>query len=85
MKKGHFTDNEMSIAKEYFNTYLDELEESESRMINEIFMQEILNQQSLMERIKVMNKVKKQEITKVFKKINMDTVFLLEGVKHEDN
>ena len=37
------------------------------------------------ERLEKMNKVKKQDITKVCKKIRMDTVFLLEGVKNEDN
>ena len=31
------------------------------------------------ERIEIMDKVKKRDIIKVFKKINMDTIFLLEG------
>lgn len=32
-----------------------------------------------------MNKVTKQEIIKASKKIGMDTVFLLEGVKNAEN
>ena len=83
MKKGHFTDEDIQIAKEIYNTAMDELEESDNRMIGEVLSEEVLGLDPLEERIKKMNKVRKQDIVKVCKKINMDTVFLLEGVKHE--
>lgn len=81
MKKGKFTDKDIAIAKEYYNTAAEEVEESEQKIINEYLSQEILGIEPLSERVKIMNKVSKKEIIKVCKKINMDTVFLLEGGK----
>lgn len=83
LKKGHFTDKDIETAKEFYHTSLEEIEENDSRMISEVLTSEILNQDSLEGRWERMQSVKKQEIVKVFKKINIDTVFLLEGVKHE--
>ena len=83
MKKGKFTDKDINIAKEYYNTACEEVEESEHKIINEYLSQEILGIEPLEERVKIMNKVTKKDIIKVAKKIEMDTVFLLEGVKDE--
>lgn len=85
LKKGHFTEKEIEIAKEFYHTSLEEIEESDSRMIGEVLSSEILNQDLLEGRWERMQSVKKQDIIKVFKKIEMDTIFLLEGVKHEKN
>ena len=83
LKKGHFTEKDMDTAKKFYHTYLEEVEESENRMIAEVLASDILDQDPFEERFEKMDKVKKQDIIKVFKKINMDTIFLLEGVKHE--
>lgn len=83
MKKGKFTEKDIEMAKEYYNSAVDALEESESRIINEFLQVEILGLEPIEERRTKMNKVSKQDIIKTFKKINMDTVFLLEGVKNE--
>ena len=85
LKKGHFTEKDINVAKEFYHTYLEEMEESENRMITEILSSEILKQDPFEERFQKMEKVKKRDITKVFKKLNMDTVFLLEGEKHEED
>jgi len=85
MKKGKFTDKDIEVAKEFYHTAQEEIEENEYRIINEYLAQELLGLDPMKERLDKMNKVTKQEITKAFKKINMDTVFLLEGVKHEEN
>ncbi len=85
MKKGKFSEKDIQIAKEFYNTAADEVEESEYRMISEVLMQEVLGLEPLKDRVKKMNQVSKSEIVKVCKKINMDTVFLLEGVKNEEN
>ena len=71
------------MAKEFYYTSIEELEEDEYRIIAEFMMEEILGLPPIVERLKKMNKVTKKEIVKVYKKITMDTVFLLEGVKHE--
>ena len=83
MKQGKFNDKDISIAKEYYNTACEEVEENEYKIINEYLSQEILGTEPLEERVKIMNKVTKKDIIKVIKKVNMDTVFLLEGVKDE--
>lgn len=85
MKKGKFTEKDIKIAKEFYSSAAKEVEESEYRMIHEVLMQEILGIEPIDIRAKKMNQVTKQEIVKVCKKINMDTVFLLEGVKNEEN
>jgi len=85
LKKGHFTDKDIEMAKEFYHTSLEEIEESDNRMIAEVLSSEILNQDLLEGRWERMQTVKKQDIVKVFKKINMDTIFLLEGVKHEED
>ena len=84
MKNGKFTDKDINIAKEYYNTACEEVEESEYKIINEYLSQEILGIEPLEERVKIMNKVTKKDIIKVTKKIEMDTVFLLEGVREDE-
>ena len=52
---------------------------------DEILKEEILGIEPLKERIELMKKVRKQDIVRVCKKINIDTVFLLEGGNYEEN
>lgn len=85
MKKGKFTTKDIDIAKEYYNTSIEEVEESLGRIIGEYLSVELLGIDSYKEREKIIKKVTKREIVKVCKKINMDTVFLLEGVNDEEN
>lgn len=85
MKKGKFTDKEIDVAKEYFSTALDELEESENRIIDNYLMMDLLGIDSIEERKKLINQVTKDEIIKVAKKVEIDTVFCLEGIKDEGN
>ena len=53
--------------------------ESPSRIINEVLTEEILGVEPLSERVRKIEKVTKKDIMRACKKINMDTVFLLEG------
>lgn len=85
MCKGNFTDRDINMAKEYFNTALEELEESESKIINNYLMMELIGTDTIDVKREKMNKVTKEEIIKVAKKVNIDTIFLLEGVKDEGN
>ena len=79
--KGKFSEKDITIAKEFYNTSAEEVEESEFRMINEVLSEEILGLTPINERVAKMNNVTKVDIIKACKKIRMDTVFLLEGVK----
>lgn len=85
MKKGKFDKTDIDIAKQFYNTSLESIEESEYQIINEYLFEEILGIDSIEIRREKMSKVKKQEIVKAIKKISIDTVFLLEGVKHGED
>ena len=79
MKKGKFTDSDINVAKEFYKTSEESLMESPSRIINEVLTEEILGVEPLSERVRKIEKVTKKDIMRACKKINMDTVFLLEG------
>ena len=85
MKKGKFKDADINKAKEFCYTLLEELEEDEYRLISEYLVRELLKLDPLEERFKKISKITKKEIVKVAKKINIDTVFLLEGVDYEED
>ncbi|MBQ9019411.1 MAG: insulinase family protein [Bacilli bacterium] len=85
MKKGKFNEDDISSAKEELINYLEGLDEDEGRMINEVLTEEILESDDIKTRINTIKKVKKSDIVKAFKKVHMDTVFLLEGVLDEEN
>lgn len=79
MKKCKFTDSDINVAKEFYKTSAESLMESPSRIINEVLTEEILGVEPLSERVRKIEKVTKKDIMRACKKINMDTVFLLEG------
>jgi len=79
MKKGDFTEEDLKKAKELFHTSLDELEESPTRIINAYYMMELLGIDDIKTRREKMDKVGKDEIIAVAKKVKIDTVYCLEG------
>lgn len=85
MKKGKFSDSELSNVKEEMINALESLEEDEGKLIGEVMSSEILGLEDVKTRIQEIKKVKKSDIVKAFRKVHMDTVFLLEGVLDEEN
>ena len=85
VKKGKFTDNDIEIAKELYNTAINTIEESPNNLINEYLTERIIGFESYKERDQIMSSVSRREIVKAFKKIKMDTVFLLEGDYNEED
>ena len=83
MKKGRFTDSDIDIAKQYFETAYDEVEESPSSVLDIYMMKDFIGTDDLEIKRIMTNRVTKKEIIKVAKKIKMDTVFMLEGDKNE--
>lgn len=79
MKKGTFTEEDIRKAKELFHTSLDELEESPTRIINAYYMMSLLGIDDIKTRREKMEKVTKEEIIAVAKKVKIDTVYCLEG------
>lgn len=85
MKKGKFSEKDLNFAKEFYSTVQEEICENEHRLINDSLSRLILGLDPLEDRVAKMNKVTKQDVVKVSKKIGMDTIFLLEGVKCEED
>ena len=85
MKKGKFTDEEINIAKQYFETAYDELEEDPNAVIDLYLSKMYLDSDDLDVKRKNIMKVTKSELVKVARKIHMDTVFELEGDKDEED
>ena len=85
MKKGKFSEEDISSVKEELISSLESIDEDEERMINYVLSSDILEIDDVKTRIENIKKVKKSDIVKACKKIHMDTVFLLEGVLDEEN
>ncbi len=83
MRKGKFTEKDLKIAKEYYLTAIDEMLENEMSIIDNYLMMELLGTDDIETKKEKMLKVTKKEIVKIAKKIKMDTVFCLEGIKNE--
>ena len=83
MKNGKFSDSDISVAREYFLTALEEVLENPDRIIDNYLMMELIGTDTIDVKKEMIKKVTKEEIIKVAKKIKLDTVFLLEGVKDE--
>ncbi len=81
MKKGKFSEEDIDKAKEFYSTSLDSMVESQDNIIDFYFMMDILGLDDLETRRKKMQEVTKSEIIKVAKKVKMDTIYCLEGVK----
>lgn len=79
MKKGKFTDDDINNAKEELINALESIDEDENAMINDVMSSEILELDDIKTRINNIKKIKKSDIVKAFRKVHMDTVFLLEG------
>ena len=83
MRNGKFNDSDISIAREYYLTALEEVYESSDRIIDNYLMMEIIGTDEIDVKREMIMKVTKDEIIRVAKKVKLDTVFLLEGVKDE--
>ena len=79
MSHGTFTEEDINKAKELYQTAIEEIEESESEIIESYYMIELLGVDDIETKAKKMKEVTKEEILAVSKKVKMDTVYLLEG------
>lgn len=79
LKKGKFTEKEIQTAKQLYGTAIDSIEENPNNLINEYLTEQIIGFENYKERQEIIKNVTKKEIVSVFKKIHMDTIFLLEG------
>ena len=80
MRWAKFTNKDINIAKEYYLTNLEEILESPSNIINDCLVSDLLKLDSIDKRREMITKVKKSDISKLAKKIKLDTIFYLEGL-----
>ena len=85
MKKGKISEEEIRVAKEYFCTALDEVEDSPTQILDNYYMMELIGTDTIDEKRRNIMKVTKEDIVRVAKKVKMDTVFFLEGDSNEKN
>jgi predicted Zn-dependent peptidase len=84
MRWGKFTNKDLNIAKEYYQTSLDDIMENPNGIINDCLVSDLLKLDSIDKRREEILKVSKNDIVKVAKKIKLDTIFNLEGLGVND-
>lgn len=82
IQKGNFTDEEIEKAKAKYITLVDEMYDYPSQIISYYYAAEIMDSDLPEKRKEQVDKVTKEDIISVSKKIYMDTIYLLGG---EDN
>ena len=83
MKKGKFTEDDINVAKEFYKTALDDIEDNETQIMEDYFLSKTIDTDTIDIKRQKMKEVTKDEIIAVAKKIKIDTVFLLEGDQNE--
>lgn len=84
MQKGNFTDEDLQAVKVTYMNSLKDLEDSQSNILNLYESHEYLNFDLIEERKKEIEKITKQDIIKLSKKIHLDTIYLLGGNDEEN-
>ena len=84
MEEGDFKDEDIVIAKNNYLTLLKEIEDNENAIIETYLAKDLLNLGDIEERKQMIEKVTKEDIIKVAKKVKIDTIFLLEGNKEDE-
>ena len=84
MEEGTFKDEDIVIAKNNYLTLLKEIEDNENAIIETYLAKDLLNLGDIEERKQMVEKVTKEDIMKVAKKVKIDTIFLLEGNKEDE-
>ena len=84
MEEGIFKDEDIVIAKNNYLTLLKEIEDNENAIIETYLAKDLLNLGDIEERKQMIEKVTKEDIVKVAKKVKIDTIFLLEGNKEDE-
>lgn len=85
MEKGLISDEEINAGIITYKNTFKEIEDNQFSIINAYTSCEYLDYDPIEKRTKEIDKVDKESIMKVAKKINMDTIFLLEGEQNEED
>ena len=85
IKKGKFDDDKFVSAKETLITAIKASLDSPMGIITNYYAKTLVGSKDALERIKIINKVTRKDIVNVSKKINLHTMFILEGQDEKDN
>ena len=78
MQDGNITEKEIKDAKQFINAGLNLINESSENMIEYTFDKELYNEEIDIEKYrKNIQKIKKEDIVEIAKKINIDTIYFL--------
>ena len=80
MEKGNFTEEQVDTARENYISLLNEIYDNPDAIIETYVAKDLLNIGDIEERKEEVLKVTKKDIINISKKINIDTIFLLEGI-----
>lgn len=84
MENGNFSEQSIENAKNIYITRLNEILDDQDAIIDTYTAVDALKMGDIEQRKKDILTVTKEEIVNISKKINIDTVFLLEGVKEDE-
>ena len=79
MEKGLFDEDDITAAKATFISSFESIMDNPNSIISTYVSHEYLDYDLTEDRIKNINKVDKDMVVSVSKKIHMDTIYLLEG------
>jgi predicted Zn-dependent peptidase len=79
MKKGNITEEELSKAKEYYLSTIDEMLDNPSQIIGIYFSMDKIGLDDIEKRKEIIKNIKIEDIVKLSNKIFIDTIYLLGG------
>lgn len=85
ISKGKFDDNQLESAKETIISSIKASMDSPAGIINTYYAKILVDSLLFKERIENISKITKEDIVELSKKININTLFLLEGETNENN
>ena len=85
IKKGNFPDDKFESAKETLISAIKASLDNPMGIITNYYAKTLVNSPDVEERIENINKVTKEDIVNVSKKVNVHTMFILEGEDEKDN
>lgn len=84
MEKGDFSEEDIEKAKQLYITAIEESMDSPNQIMESYYMIDMLGTDDIETKRKKMLNVTKEEIVKVAKKIKIDTIYLLEGTRSDE-
>ena len=83
IQKGNISEEEINNFKTLINNDFDAIDENARSLINYMIDVDTLKLDELDKRRELINKVTKEDIVNLSKKIKIQNIYLLEGVKNE--